>query len=362
MSAETGDTIYRSSFITGQNISVRLYAVLDNNQLAPLITEWDKLDVEVLIKSKKNKSIGMGTSRTQTSVEGFRLTLSRAKKDALVDTEILLNQAHMMAYLPNREYVVRLEVNHCYSSASMKAPEDKSFGNILQKSIQQSLTKVATSEAKKAVGFVVSKALSSINSQVNKTADQVLKNTTDPVTQRALRFAREKFLPNKTANKVLKPISTKLQGSINKNIDVLSGIKSFGIDVPDVFQEIYDFQYCSITAGSLNFEPKEISKHNLTLEASFCECSTKTNSMSTYQYNKSVESTLAKFKKEKQMDLLLSNESSDARLSKIQTNVILDSLTNVNSHIILEPAPFPMDDESQLNEMDKKIQEVYSSR
>lgn len=352
---------YKSSFVTGQQVLVTLFAVGSNNKLYPIVTNFDKLDIEVQIKSKKNRSIGMSTSRTQTSIEGYRLTLSRAKQDGIIETESLLNQAHMMAYLPNREYVIRLQINHSYSKNQLRGlPEaaDFNLSNVLNdvgNEIAKSARRVAANEANRLLKGALNEGKQQVE-KLNTNINNAINKVPNKIAQRGLRFAKDVLIPNNrpTQGFLKKPVDA-IKGIIKRGTDIIGGIGKLGITPPEVYTEVYDFQYCSITSNSIGFEPKELSKNGLTFEGSFIESSTESNIETQYQYNAALASTIAKFENERTLDNNLYEQRD--RTARIQEN-----LANNNPIQVTYPSIFinrtSLDIMTTQQEIQEKINEM----
>lgn len=151
--------------IYGEDVVVRL---LSSDGLTPYILEFDEIQVSDESKNKTYKAIGKKISTNQCYDTGYKIVLSRTKRDNQVTSLLKLRDSALNRGLPVPTFTVEKITTHTYSSLSINPLQEfgQSIINPTLPSLGLGLDSVIN-QVSNAVNGTISTATSAVGNLLN---------------------------------------------------------------------------------------------------------------------------------------------------------------------------------------------------
>lgn len=102
--------------VYGEQVLVR---VMSNNGQHPYILDFDSIEIQSFTINKSYKGIGKKVTRTQSINTGYKIVLTRAKRDNYLQALINYNDFHIQKGLEPPVFMIDYIINHNYSEKSI---------------------------------------------------------------------------------------------------------------------------------------------------------------------------------------------------------------------------------------------------
>lgn len=120
--------------VYGENVIVR---IMSNDGVVPYILDFDSIEIQSMTSVKTFKAIGKKVNRHQSYNTGYKITLTRAKRDNHLQALINWNDYHIQKGLEPPLFMIDYIINHNYKLDKVNYPEELNIDEFTPNNIKR---------------------------------------------------------------------------------------------------------------------------------------------------------------------------------------------------------------------------------
>lgn len=120
--------------IYGENVIVR---IMSNNGITPYILDFDSIEIQSMTTVRTFKAIGKKVNRHQSYNTGYKISLTRAKRDNHLQALINWNDYHIQKGLEPPLFMLDYIVNHTYNISKVDYAEELNIDEFTPNNIRR---------------------------------------------------------------------------------------------------------------------------------------------------------------------------------------------------------------------------------
>lgn len=241
--------------IYGEDVIVRL---MSNNGIIPYILDFDSIEIQSLTNVKTYKAIGKKVNRHQSINTGYKITLTRAKRDNHLQALINYNDYHIQKGLEPPLFSIDYIVNHNFKVGNINYNEELN----IESSEPNNIKKAPRDRSNQKLSGLTDNALYLANNFLrrNQSIAELQNKTKDTIKDAkkikgAVNYVKNLF--NDTSN--IRMEDLKLYKEAKEQADSISG---------EGFKENYHYKNCQIGEFTSSDTIRTNSLETITLYAS----------------------------------------------------------------------------------------------
>lgn len=257
------------NLVVGQDILIQ---IVSDDILYPFITEFDECDINSLRKDGIYKSIGKRVIKTHSQSSGYKISLTRAKRDNYLDSLIQFVDQFTERGLEPPTFSVIVQTNFTYPESELNPFNDSSL-QVVSRKQNQYQDDFKLKQRSRALEFGINLTKTVSNQLIN------LARTNEQTKIIAQSFDNAVGLINAGSNayNVAKSIISKYNDLFGDNIKMedlpeyktlINQIKIYNESIGELFKTVYVYKGCSLSNDSTSHRVREYSVDKLSMIAS----------------------------------------------------------------------------------------------